>query len=205
MPALQAAADVLVQSSLQEGFGLLFMEAAEGGRQLLCRRLPNVWPDLAERGYEFPMSYDEVQVDLLPGEQEAEARRQAEVLAKWKRSQPQPWQIMVGEMNFTGGCSDGEAAAFSRLTLKGQLAVLRGQIAHGHVIPLEGKAATRDRQLPDFTSVEYAKQFLEIVGLHDRCNFTPDADAAERLQNSLAADAVGEQNVFPILLSPSPA
>src|SRR5690606_14151715 len=63
VPELMAASEALLLTSVQEGFGLTYLEAAAAGRPLLARRLPNVFPDLRRLGFRFPQAYDEVLVD----------------------------------------------------------------------------------------------------------------------------------------------
>jgi glycosyltransferase involved in cell wall biosynthesis len=62
MAECSAASEVVLLTSIQEGFGLPYLEAAAAGRPLIARRLPNIAPDLRLFGFRFPQSYDEVRV-----------------------------------------------------------------------------------------------------------------------------------------------
>ena len=59
---LLSASEAVMLTSIQEGFGLPFLEAAAAGRALIARKLPNVAPDLEQFGFRFPQYYDEVLV-----------------------------------------------------------------------------------------------------------------------------------------------
>ncbi|MBI4324159.1 MAG: glycosyltransferase, partial [Chloroflexi bacterium] len=57
---LLAASEAVLLTSLQEGFGLPYLEAAAARRPLIARLLANVAPDLAQFGFRFPQSYQEI-------------------------------------------------------------------------------------------------------------------------------------------------
>ncbi len=124
------AAEAVVMTSVQEGFGLPYLEAAAAGKPLVGRRLSNVMPDLEGWGFGFPQSYGEVWVAAELLDSEAETRRQAEVLSRWSEglpaevkglAQPPEWQIGCDSESKSGLTP---RVAFGRLTLAGQLEVL---------------------------------------------------------------------------------
>jgi len=120
---VMAAADLLVLTSLQEGFGLAYLEAAASGRPLVCRRLPNVAPDLASMGFTFPLSYSEVRVSTGLFDLKAELKRQKAKWARWLRNLPSGYRREAGKPELLLDPAR-PSVAFSRLTLSAQLEVL---------------------------------------------------------------------------------
>ncbi|MGC1482107.1 MAG: glycosyltransferase [Chthoniobacterales bacterium] len=118
--ALVAASEAVVMTSVQEGFGLPYLEAAAAGKPLVARRLPNVMPDLEGWGFRFPRSYDEVWIAAELLDLESEGRRQEMVFGKWRTTLPEAvrWRAEAPVWRV------GDRVAFGRLTLAGQLAVL---------------------------------------------------------------------------------
>lgn len=123
IPALMAAAEVVVLTSAQEGFGLPYVEAVAAGRPLLARRLPNVVPDLETFGFRLPWLYDEVWIDPALLDLGAERRRQSAAWREWKAEIPSALRALVGRPAVLEVAADGPLP-FSRLTLAGQLEVL---------------------------------------------------------------------------------
>jgi len=121
--ALMCASENVLLTSIQEGFGLPFLEAAALGLPLLARRLKNVEPDLLRLGFRFPGIYDEVLVPPELFDHAAERRRQEGVYAGWKRSLPQSCRHLAGAPPLLK--AEGNAPLpFSRLTLDAQLEIL---------------------------------------------------------------------------------
>lgn len=118
MAALTAAADAILLTSLTEGFGLAYLEAATLGRPLLARRLPVVTGDLRPFGFRGATLYGDVAVPQGLFSLAEESARQAKlwkaaahrIPARWRRELPQP--VVRDRMPFR--C----------LSLEGQLAVL---------------------------------------------------------------------------------
>lgn len=114
LPVVMAAADRLVVTSLFEGFGLPAVEASALARPMLARRA--ACPDeTAPPGVD---SYDELRLpwDLVGGDSERARQR-----AAWRRHRsrlPLDWAIHLTDPPWW---EDGEAVAFSRLTLAGQI------------------------------------------------------------------------------------
>ncbi len=123
LPALMAASEVLLLTSLVEGFGLPYLEAAAARRPLIARALPNIAPDLARFGFRFPQTYREV---LIPAELfawRAERARQARLFRVWRRNVPAPYRRWVRTPDLLEADQPGPVP-FSRLTLSAQLEVL---------------------------------------------------------------------------------
>lgn len=141
VPALLAASEVVLLTSLQEGFGLPYLEAAAMQRPLIARSLPNVAPDLAHFGFRFPQAYDEVLVAPTLFDWAAERKRQRELRRDWLGQLPLAVRRLAGQPAvlaaevYAEREGRGEAVApapvpFSRLTLTAQLEVLRQPVAH---------------------------------------------------------------------------
>jgi hypothetical protein len=198
MAALHAGADVLVQSSLQEGFGLLFLEAASAGRPLVCRRLPNVWPDLAAQGLVFPDAYDECPVELPEAELTDERHRQQALFQMWKQGLPGPWQGFAPG-NPLSHWFDGRPLPFSKLTLGAQLRILSREIAapcgDGNSFSPTGSLQTGRI----FSTSEYAGVFAGFLEGTPGKEANSD-DAPCRLQDAIVRDATAPENIFPLLL-----
>jgi hypothetical protein len=124
VPELLAASEVVLMTSLQEGFGLPYLEAAVAGRPFVGRWLPNVAPDLNRLGFEFPQSYRDVAVPLELFDTEAERRRQAGLFRDWKEALPAPCRPWAETPSLLDGSVKVRSVAFSRLTLRAQLEVL---------------------------------------------------------------------------------
>lgn len=124
--ALQSASEALLLTSVQEGFGLPYLEAAVAGRPLICRELPNVAPDLRRFGFRFPQEYREVRIDPGLFDVAAERERQHALFGKWRSELPARWRTRVGLPAFLAAFRDGgrKPVPMSRLTLTAQLEVL---------------------------------------------------------------------------------
>ena len=121
---LVAASEAVLITSLQEGFGLPYLEAAALGRPLLARQLPNVAPDLEKFGFKFPQSYRELWIDPSLFDWSAERARQVERFAKWKRLMPDAAARLVGKPALLAAGNEPCPVPFSRLTLAAQLEIL---------------------------------------------------------------------------------
>ncbi|MCX7866890.1 hypothetical protein [Limisphaera sp. VF-2] len=122
--ALMRAAEVVLLTSILEGFGLPYLEAAVVERPLIARAVAHVVPDLRLLGFEFPQLYREIWIPTASFDWAAEARRQRRLFEKWRRQLPAglgrarglrlPWEDPRAP----------RVVAFSSLTLTGQLEVL---------------------------------------------------------------------------------
>ena len=120
---LLAVSEAVVFTSLQEGFGLPFLEAAAAARPLIARRLPNIMPDLDHFGFRFPQVYGDILIDPALFDWRAERARQARTFREWRATMPRPVRKLVAEPAILAALAPC-AVAFSRLTLAGQLDVL---------------------------------------------------------------------------------
>jgi glycosyltransferase involved in cell wall biosynthesis len=140
VPELLAASECVLLTSIQEGFGLPYLEAAAARRPLIARNLPNIAPDLARFGFRFPQAYDELLIEPSLFDWDAEQHRQRILFAKWKRQLPGAYasQVAANVRKPTGtiaqfrplaSSAKPEPVPFSRLTLAAQLEVLAQPIA----------------------------------------------------------------------------
>jgi hypothetical protein len=117
VPALMWGAEMVLQTSVQEGFGLTALEASQQGKPLILRRLPFVTDWLEGMGGTFPQSYHQVNLptSAVPAE---EAGRWQENWQARCAFLPPAWRTAAeatGTANFSH---------FAGLSLQGQLAVL---------------------------------------------------------------------------------
>ncbi|MDX2082155.1 MAG: hypothetical protein SFU53_15330 [Terrimicrobiaceae bacterium] len=118
---IQCAAEASMLTSVQEGFGLAFLEAARLQVPLIARRLGNVQPDLDQLGVHVPHLYNELLIPLSLFDAKKEQRRRTAVWKKWRQGIP------LACRRFAAPCPDLDATAepFSRLTLEAQMEILR--------------------------------------------------------------------------------
>lgn len=128
--ALMAAADVVVMPSLQEGFGLPYLEAAALGKPLLAREVPGVAENLSGIGCALRGVYAGLPVAADRFDFAAEKRRCALAWDRVAAGLPEEVRGFSGEGAVgVGGWSDSRAEAvdFGALTLTAQLEVLSGK------------------------------------------------------------------------------
>jgi glycosyltransferase involved in cell wall biosynthesis len=123
MAELLAACDVVLLTSIQEGFGLPFLEAAAAARPLIARRLPNIAPDLRAFGFRFPYAYDDVLVAPELFDWRAERARQERAFRAWRKTLPAFAVKLLREPPLAADARP-RPVPFSQLTLEAQLEVL---------------------------------------------------------------------------------
>jgi len=124
VPELVAASECVLLTSLQEGFGLPYLEAAAAQRPLIARSLPNIAPDLHEFGFRFPQGYDELLVHADLFDWKAERARQQKLFGTWRQQLPRALRKFVGLPVLLATTKPPWSVPFSRLTLTAQLEVL---------------------------------------------------------------------------------
>ena len=130
IPDLFAACEAILLTSMQEGFGLPYLEASLAGRPLIARRLANIAPDLEKFGFRFPQAYDELLVDPGLFNWRDEHERQTGLFAEWKSRIPRGAAPLAGKPAVLAAGRTGRAVPFNRLTLTAQLEVLAAPTAH---------------------------------------------------------------------------
>jgi glycosyltransferase involved in cell wall biosynthesis len=212
VPDLLAASDTVVLSSLLEGFGLPYLEAAAARRPLVARHLPNIGPDLDQLGFRFPNLYDEVGIDPGLFDTRAEQLRQEERFSAWLADLPRSARPLVEPPGFL---THPEApVGFSRLTLCAQLEVLsvdpaeslRRCRAHnprilrwnGRRPPLTWpKSAT-----PSLAGQTYARNLLQLA--RSKPGRSPHPRASEQAQADLLRGRLRAANLYPLLWTTQP-
>jgi glycosyltransferase involved in cell wall biosynthesis len=214
---LLAASEAVMLTSIQEGFGLPYLEAAAARRPLIARSLPNVAPDLARFGFRFPQYYHELLIDARLFDWRAEKKRQAELFRSWRQSLPQPVRHFAGVPEFLAK-RNARSFPFSRLTLTAQLEVLAKPVELSWPLcaPLNPflatwrkRAQTGRLQLTAWPSkadnwlsgATYARRFAEILSHTPKHPPQPTAGPATQL-DFLRAKLQARQ-LFPLLWSTS--
>jgi glycosyltransferase involved in cell wall biosynthesis len=123
IPDLLSASETVLLTSIQEGFGLPYLEAAAAQRPLIARRLPNIAPDLDRFGFRFPQAYDEILI--APGlfNWRAECIRQQKRFNTWRATMPAFARARASKPPVLA-TKHPLPLPFSRLTLTAQLEVL---------------------------------------------------------------------------------
>jgi len=123
MSEVLAASEAVMLTSIQEGFGLPYLEAAASQRPLIARAIPNIAPDLAQFGFRFPQHYDEVLVAPHLFVWRSEQIRQSKLFDAWRKQLPGVCRKLAGQPAFLAA-TQPQPVPFSRLTLTAQLEVL---------------------------------------------------------------------------------
>ncbi|MFM8830893.1 MAG: glycosyltransferase, partial [Spartobacteria bacterium] len=195
-------AGAVIHTSVQEGFGMAFVEAAAAGTPLIARAIPSVMPDLSALGFEFPQLYQEVLI--APGlfDAKAEARRQASLAECAKTALPAPIQDVFPALHFDAD----SPVAFSRLSRRAQLEVLSHPSQASWEMCKIGnprleafrKNALKPTPWPDAASC-YTANFFKIAASIPRSP-VECADSARDAQMELTALALDPGSIFPIQL-----
>ncbi len=210
VPALLCAAERVLLTSLQEGFGLPFFEAATLGCPLLARRQVNVAPDLSRMGFHFPGLYDEVFIPPELFDHSAEYQRQTLLYEKWKRSLPRPCRPLAGVPPFLEA-PPRTPAPFSRLTPAAQSEVLSlppalswkaAQSLNPSLVAAAENASQpvlRPQDAENFVRPETcANRFLDAVRAMPE---TPlDGQEAIRTQDTFLAEHLTPGFLYPLLM-----
>ncbi|MEI8292695.1 MAG: glycosyltransferase [bacterium] len=203
---LLPVAETVVHTSVQEGFGMTFVETAASGTPLIARAIPSVMPDLAAQGFEFPQVYDDILIDQHLFDKTAERRRQTALAESTRLELPEVFRKLFPNRSdeFNGPVS------FSRLTRQAQMEVLAHPAEESWSLckPLNPKLKhfldneLRATPWPDETvqtPSRFAEQFLQIASAipSEPVN---SSRGAEHAQLALAQLALGPEAVFPIQL-----
>jgi glycosyltransferase involved in cell wall biosynthesis len=125
---LLAASECVLFTSVQEGFGMPLVEAADSARPLIARRLPSISSDLAKFGFRFPQTYDEVLIAPSLFSWSKEYALQRRLFREWKALLPGGYRAWV-EPPALLTREKPRPIPFSRLTLTAQLEVLARPVA----------------------------------------------------------------------------
>ncbi len=219
VPELLAASEVVLLTSLQEGFGLPNLEAAAAGRPLITRKLENVAPDLVRFGFSFPQTYEEVAIDPSLFDWKAERQRQARRFREWRSRLPQACRALVQEPPLLESAKPPKSVPFSRLTLPAQLEVLAMPAAHSwetcaSLNPFlerwRERATDGELAIPSWPSsaakwlsgAAYGARFMELLQRKPSSEVMPGA--AERAVDDFIRAKLAAENQYPLLWSSEP-
>jgi glycosyltransferase involved in cell wall biosynthesis len=213
---LLAVSEAVLLTSIQEGFGLPYLEAAAAGRPLIARRLPNVAPDLDAFGFEFPQSYDDILIDPSLFGWEAESQRQQKLFAEWRNQLPRLCRSWIALPALLETENSPQPVPFSRLTLTGQLEVLAApaDLSWSRCAPLNPflsiwkKRAAHERlqitpwpeQAAEWLSgPAYGRKLHEIASRQPAP--APDPKTGIAAQETFIREKLGGNHLFPLLWS----
>jgi hypothetical protein len=219
VPELLATSEAVVLTSIQEGFGLPYLEAASAGRPLIARTLPNVAPDLAQFGFLLPQSYDELVVDPSLFDWESERQRQAQIFRVWSHRIPHGCRPWIGTPALLAAGDVPRATPFSRLTLTAQLQVLTAPLERSWELcsPLnsfliEWRKAAANGQLQAtpwpvaseqwLSGAAYARRFERLLQTEPLPGLEPAAGSAT--QEDFLRERLDASNLFPLLWTSTP-
>ncbi len=218
VPELLAASETVLLTSVQEGFGLPYLEAAALRRPLVARELPNIAPDLAKFGFTFPQCYREVMVDPALFDWRGEHHRQKRLFAEWKSLMPRAVAKLIGAPAVLAAGSAPCPIPFSRLTLTAQMEVMGQPVDHSwdrcvtlnpYLIEWRERALTgrlkaspwpraADRWL---SGRAYAQHFLELIP--PLLSKPPCAGAGLAAQAEFLRKKLRAENIYPLLWNSS--
>lgn len=210
---LLAASEAVLLTSIQEGFGLPYLEAAAAQRPLIARRLPNIAPDLNRFGFRFPQAYEEILVTPDLFNWRSERARQQELFRDWCVMMPAIARKLVSASPVL---VSQRPVPFSRLTLTAQLEVLARPTLESWAAcaPLNPfledwrrRAATGQLRMTSWPrganrwlgGKAYARKFFAALAAKSKPvgpAFSPMNVQADFIENKLAA-----HNLYPLLWS----
>ncbi len=214
VPELLAASEAVILTSIQEGFGLPYLEAAASRRPLIARAIPNIAPDLAQFGFRFPQCYEEILV--APGlfDWFAESKRQTKLFETWRAQLPGACRHLAGQPALLAA-KEPQPVPFSRLTLTAQLEVLAHPARESWQVcaPLNpfldewrGRARAEQLQVTPWPRAAkrwlsgdaFGRQFFDALRVLHR---TSRAFAPGKIQTEFIKSKLAGANLFPLLWS----
>ncbi len=214
VPELLAASEAVMLTSIQEGFGLPYLEAATSKRPLIARAIPNIAPDLRRFGFRFPQCYDEVLVTTELFDADAERARQEKLFEAWRKQLPAACRALAGRPVLLAN-GPSKPVPFSRLTLTAQLEVLAYPAAESWpaCAPLNPflqtwreRAASGELRLTPWprsanrwlSGTAYARQFFRALQTSPGpARYVSSA----AIQNGFIKSKLASSNLFPLLWS----
>jgi hypothetical protein len=211
---LVAASECIMLTSLQEGFGLPYLEAGAAERPLLARALPNIAPDLHRFGFRFWQSYEELLVAPELFDWSAEIGRQRQLFNHWLQSLPSACRPLVEQPALLASTDSIRPVPFSRLTLTAQLEVLsqpthdsweRCRPLNPFLEPWRKRAASGNLRVSSWpagahgwlSGWAYARRW--ISALTTRSGSPPNAAAAAAAQKDFMSERLCARYLYPML------
>ncbi len=218
IPELIGVCETVLLTSIQEGFGLPYLEAVAARRPLIARALPNIAPDLHQFGFDFPQTYSEILIDPNLFNWRLEFGRQERLFHAWRSRLP-PACRTRGARPAVLNADRPQPVPFNRLTLTAQLEVLRHDVASSWKAcqPLnpflnEWRRRAQQRRLKQnpwpatasrwLSGPAYAKRLLRMFHRPLHTPVTPiqsRAVQADFIRATLSAD-----QLYPLLWKPPP-
>ncbi|MGC8828697.1 MAG: hypothetical protein ACP5K7_00700 [Verrucomicrobiia bacterium] len=213
IPAMYAASEVVLLTSIQEGFGLAYIEAAIFKRPLIARILPNLEKDFKICGLEFPQSYRDILIPPTLFNWYAESQRQKLLFENWLSAIPNKFRDYVKLPDIVRTPLVQKPIPFARLTLSAQLEALTHSPQNSFkqcvkinpfLKPLAKKVASNSLELTRITENSlkwisldiYAENFWKIV--HSKPK--PKANVADKLLTAFIKQKLSEKFIYPLLL-----
>ena len=212
--ALMAGAEAVLLTSLQEGFGLPYLEAAVARRPLMARALPNVLPDLLLLGLQTPSTYADVMVPAGLFDHAAERVRQRMLWENWRAALPPEVQDLAGEPWQPDG-ADG-LVGFNRLTSTAQEEVLARPAGDTVAVLSEANpslarwrgagpdlptALLTDEAAAALSPERFAEGFWSAVERAASAS-PPASGASQRVMRAFLAERLRGDNLYPLVFSP---
>ena len=217
VPELLAASEAVILTSIQEGFGLPYLEAAASRRPLIARAIPNIAPDLAQFGFRFPQCYEAILVAPRLFDWVAESKRQTKLFGTWRAQLPAACRHLAGQPALLAAneANEPQPVPFSRLTLTAQLEVLAHPARESWqgCAPLNpfldewrGRARAERLQVTPWPRAAkrwlsgdaFGRQFFDALRVPRRAS---RAFAAEKIQTEFIKSKLAGDNLFPLLWS----
>ena len=213
---LLAVSEAVLLTSIQEGFGLPYIEAAAAERPLIARMVGGIAPDLAKFGFRFPQRYREILVDPSLFDWRAERERQAALFHTWRSQLPRSCYREVGQPAALAPPGRPRPVPFARLTLTAQLEVLAhpAGVSWKRCAPLNPFVKSWQRLAHDgnlrtsnwpasaaqwLGGAAYAERFQRLLKRAPRHPADPGAAVAAQEDFQLAK--LSSENLFPLLWS----
>lgn len=218
VPELLAASDAVIITSILEGFGLPFLEAAAAQRPLIARELPNIAPDLHQFGFRFPQQYPEVWIPTGLFDWKAEFSRQLKRYRVRQQHLPAPCRRMAALPALLSNAKPAPIP-FSRLTLTAQLEVLEHPadqtfaasadlnpfLAPWHHLAQQGrlKVTPWPRNVDRWLGGKaYAERFAKAMASAQ--SEIPPPDHGQEARERFVASRLDSNHQFPLLWSENP-
>jgi hypothetical protein len=214
---LLAASEAVLLTSIQEGFGLPYLEAATARRPLIARSIPNIAPDLKQFGFRFPQTYDDILIDPRLFDWDMERNRQEKLFREWRARLPDAVLKYAGQPVLLATGNRPRPTPFSRLTLTAQLEVLAqpAALSWAQCAPLNRflrvwrkRAAEGCLQLTPWPRTAddwlsgraYARRFADIV--FRPVKGPPSPAAGQALHQAFLREKLRAEHLFPLLWEP---
>jgi hypothetical protein len=214
---LLGASEAVLLTSIQEGFGLPYVEAATARRPLIARSIPNIAPDLDQFGFRFPQIYDEILIDPHLFDWDLERKRQEKLFRAWRARLPGSVLKYAGQPVLLATGNPPRPTPFSRLTLAAQLEVLAQPAGRSwaQCAPLNPflsvwrkRAAGGALQTTPWpraagkwlSGPAYARRFADIV--FRPVKSPPSPAAGQAVHQAFLREKLRAEHLFPLLLDP---